>query len=81
MCLFLTQLFIVDLCRAGVNVPILQMRKLRLQETKVFILRLPKIKMIVARDFPGGPVVKTPCSQCWGSWVQSLVGELRSHMP
>ena len=37
------------------NVPILQMRKLKLQETKVFILGLPKIKMIVARDFPGGP--------------------------
>ena len=32
-------------------------------------------------DFPGGPVVKTPCSQCRGCGVGSLVGELRSHMP
>ena len=31
----------------------------------------------VPRDFPGGPVVHT--RQEW--WVQSLVGELRSHMP
>ena len=29
-------------------------------------------------DFPGGPVVKIPVQ---GAWVQSLVGELRSHMP
>ena len=34
------------------------------------------------RDFPGCPVVKTPCSQCKGhGWVLSVVGELRSHMP
>ena len=33
------------------------------------------------RDFPGGPVVKTPCFQCRGARVQPLVGELRSHMP
>ena len=26
-------------------------------------------------DFPGGPVVKTPCSQHRGPWVRSLVGE------
>ena len=32
------------------------------------------------RDFPGGPVVKTalPTQR---AWVQSLVGELRSHKP
>ena len=29
-----------------------------------------------ARDFPGGPVVKTPRSHCRGPRVQSLVGEL-----
>ena len=34
----------------------------------------------LAREFPGGPVVKTPRSQCSGAQVQSLVGELRSHM-
>ena len=29
------------------------------------------------RDFPGGPVAKTLCSQSRGSaWVRSLVGEL-----
>ena len=27
-------------------------------------------------DFPGGAVVKTPCSQCRGAQVQSLVREL-----
>ena len=31
------------------------------------------------QDFPGGPVVKTLLLQ--GVQVQSLVGELRSHMP
>ena len=30
----------------------------------------------VGRDFPGGPVGKTPCSQCRWPGVQSLVGEL-----
>ena len=29
----------------------------------------------------GGPVDKTPHSQCRGQSVQSLVRELRSHMP
>ena len=28
------------------------------------------------RDFPGGPVVKTPHSQCRGARVRSLVREL-----
>ena len=37
-------------------------------------------KVMLVRDFPGSPVVKTsPPVQ--GVWVQSLVGELRSHMP
>ena len=27
-------------------------------------------------DFPGGPVAKTPCSQCRGPGVPSLVGKL-----
>ena len=34
-----------------------------------------------ARDFPGGPVVKTPCFHCMGHEFKSLVGELRPHMP
>ena len=25
-----------------------------------------KKEMIIIRDFPGGPAVKTPCSQCRG---------------
>ena len=32
------------------------------------------------RDFPGGPVVKTPSFQCREHVFPSLVGELRSHM-
>ena len=32
------------------------------------------------RDFPGGPVVKTPHFHCRGPGVQSPVGKLRSHM-
>ena len=32
------------------------------------------------QDFPGGPVVKNPPSK-EGTWVPSLVRELRSHMP
>ena len=31
-------------------------------------------------DFPGGPLVKTSSSNV-GGWVQSPVGELRSHTP
>ena len=31
-------------------------------------------------DYPGGLVVKKPPSSAW-AWVQSLVGELRSHIP
>ena len=31
-------------------------------------------------DFPDGPGVKIPCFQKQGTWVQSLVGELRSCM-
>ena len=31
-------------------------------------------------DFPCGPVVKTLSSPCGRRWVQSLVGEIRSHM-
>ena len=35
----------------------------------------------VRGDSPVGPVVKTPPSNAGGTRVQSLVGELRSHMP
>ena len=38
------------------------------------------IKLMVQRDFPGGPVAKTVLS-VQGAWVPSLVGELRSYMP
>ena len=31
---------------------------------------------LYGRDFPRGPVAKTPCSQGRGAWVQSLVREL-----
>ena len=34
-----------------------------------------------ARDFPGGPVVKTFAFQSRGVQVRSWIGELRSHMP
>ena len=34
----------------------------------------------VKKDFPGGPVAKTPCSQCRGPGIQSLVRELEAHM-
>ena len=33
------------------------------------------------REFPGGPVVKTPHLHCWGLRVRSLVRELRSWKP
>ena len=37
-------------------------------------------KIVGAGDFPGGPVVKNlPAMQ--GTWFQSLVGKLGSHMP
>ena len=29
-------------------------------------------------EFPGGPVVRTPCFHCW-AWAVSLLGEIRSH--
>ena len=33
------------------------------------------------RDFPGGPVVNTPCFQCRGPDFDPWVGELKSCMP
>ena len=33
------------------------------------------------RDFPGGPVVNTPCFQCRGPEFDPWVGELSSCMP
>jgi len=32
------------------------------------------------RDFHGGPVFNTPCFQCIGIWIWSLVKELGSHV-
>ena len=35
------------------------------------------------QDFPGGPGIENPPANkpMQGTWVQSLVGELKSHMP
>ena len=38
-------------------------------------------KMYMMREFPGNPVIRTPCFHCPRAQVQSLVGELKSHMP
>ena len=38
------------------------------------------ILMESGRDFPSSPVVNAAVPQ-QGTWVQSLVGELRSHVP
>ena len=35
----------------------------------------------MTRDFPGIPKVKAPCSLMQWVLVQSLVGELRPHIP
>ena len=52
------------------------------------LLKTNKKKTILLRNFPCGPVAKTPHSQCRGPAIQSLVRELdptgpnqRSHMP
>ena len=34
------------------------------------------LRITVVKDFPGGPVVKTPCFHCRGKRVCSLVGEV-----
>ena len=39
------------------------------------------IRNYLPRDFPGGPVVKTPRFHCRGPGILSLVGELRSNVP
>ena len=37
------------------------------QKTKVLMQLKSNIKILInLKDFPGGPVVKTPCSQCRG---------------
>ena len=43
-------------------------------------MEFPQLKNNRQGDFPGGPMVKTLPSNA-GVPVQSLVGELRSHMP
>ena len=35
----------------------------------------------LSREFPGSQVVRMLHSHYRGVWVQSLVGEIRSHMP
>ena len=37
--------------------------------------------MYMMRELPGNPVIRTPCFHCPRAQVQSLVGELKSHMP
>ena len=39
------------------------------------------VKKEMARDFPGGPVLKTPCFHCRGHGLDPWSRELRSHMP
>ena len=41
---------------------------------------LQYLKCLIFRNFPGGPVVKKPLPM-QGTWVRSLVEELRPHMP
>ena len=38
------------------------------------------LKENASQDIPGGPMIKTLCFHLQGAQVQSLVGELRSHM-
>ena len=38
-------------------------------------------KLQIRGEFPGGPVVRTPCFHCRGARVQTLVRELRFHKP
>ena len=40
--------------------------------------RVPKIK---DKEFPGGPVARTPCSQCRGPGLIPSQGTRSSHMP
>ena len=53
--------------------------------TTYYPLRATKIpfgiifKKSPCREFSGGPVVRTRHANCWGAWVQSLLGELKSH--
>ena len=47
-----------------------------------FLLNLNKmVKKEMARDFPGGLVLKTPCFHCRGHGLDPWSRELRSHMP
>ena len=38
-----------------------------------------KIQKDTCRDFPGGPMVKTPPFSAWGAQIPFLVRDLRSH--
>ena len=40
-----------------------------------------RIMIRSSKDFPGGPVVKTPRFQCRGRGFDPWSGELRSHVP
>ena len=40
------------------------------------LVEMMQVKTLPGRDFPGGPVAKTPSSQCRGLWVWPLVKEL-----
>ena len=45
------------------------------------VFREPVVKPLPSGDFPGNPVVKTPCFHCRGARFWSLIGELRPCMP
>ena len=47
----------------------------------IFSLMYLLTKILILGDFPGSLLVKTPMLPLQGSWVGSLVGELRSCMP
>ena len=47
----------------------------------IFVIQGKNIPLNGIWAFPGGPVVKTQSFYCYGSGVQSLVRELRSHKP
>ena len=54
-----------------------RMKRLPTEWEKILANDTPD-KLLMAREFPGGPVVRTWCFHSQGQ-IQSLVGELRSH--
>ena len=54
-----------------------RMKRLPTEWKKILANDTPD-KLLMAREFPGGPVVRTWCFHSQGQ-IQSLVGELRSY--